>query len=340
MATQHPVVGGHQARRACAAARVADPVRGHLRRRPGAPRPSTRRRGAWCDARQGWGHHPRGHRRRRPRPDAGASPQPDGKPEAGAPPGRGYPPVTLEDGTPVPVSEAAVVLCDCAVTRVAVDADGVPTDLGRTQRLFTGEQRRAILARDRECLWPSCHMPARWLQIHHRLWWDRDNGADERRERRRGVQLPPPRDPPPRPDHHPHPRRTRRRATRSPGDHPPQRPRPGHLPSSATPPDRLGRRVAGCRPAPADANPRLGACTGRAVAHRLVPRGPSSAHALHCRAPRRADPGHATRIVRRQAGRPPAGRITPRPAGRASVSRRERSDRPTAPTTEQGGSPT
>jgi hypothetical protein len=89
----------------------------------------------------------------------------------------GYAPVTLEDGTPVPISEAAVVLCDCAVTRVGIDADSVPMDLGRTQRLFTGEQRRAILARDRECIWPTCHMPARWLQIHHRIWWGRDNGT-------------------------------------------------------------------------------------------------------------------------------------------------------------------
>ncbi len=91
--------------------------------------------------------------------------------------GGGYPPVTLEDGTPVPISEAAVALCDCAVTRVGIDADGVPMDLGRTQRLFTGEIRRAILARDRECAWPTCHMPARWTQIHHLKWWGRDNGS-------------------------------------------------------------------------------------------------------------------------------------------------------------------
>jgi hypothetical protein len=88
----------------------------------------------------------------------------------------GHPPATLEDGTAVPPSELAVAMCDCAITRLVVDADGVPLDLGRTQRLFTGEQRRAIIARDRECIWPDCHVPARWCHIHHLRYWERDNG--------------------------------------------------------------------------------------------------------------------------------------------------------------------
>jgi hypothetical protein len=88
----------------------------------------------------------------------------------------GYPPATLEDGIPVPATELAVAMCDCAITRLVIDADGVPIDLGRTQRLFSGEQRRAVIARDRECIWPTCHMPARWCDIHHREWWERDNG--------------------------------------------------------------------------------------------------------------------------------------------------------------------
>lgn len=87
-----------------------------------------------------------------------------------------YPPATLEDGTPVAASEVAAVMCDCAITRIAVDAAGVPLDLGRTRRLFTGEQRRAVIARDRECSWPGCHMHARWCQIHHIKWWERDTG--------------------------------------------------------------------------------------------------------------------------------------------------------------------
>ncbi|WNB85456.1 DUF222 domain-containing protein [Cellulomonas sp. ATA003] len=87
-----------------------------------------------------------------------------------------YPPATLEDGTPLPVSDLAAAMCDCELTRAVIDADGTPLDLGRSQRLFTGQLRKVIIARDRECGWPSCHAPARWCQIHHIDWWDRDNG--------------------------------------------------------------------------------------------------------------------------------------------------------------------
>jgi hypothetical protein len=90
--------------------------------------------------------------------------------------GQCYPPATLEDGTPVPVSELAAAMCDCEVTRIVVDATGVPLDLGRTERLFSGPQRRAVIARDRECAWPDCQMNARWCQIHHIRWWERDAG--------------------------------------------------------------------------------------------------------------------------------------------------------------------
>jgi hypothetical protein len=85
-------------------------------------------------------------------------------------------PATWEDGTPLPRSEVDRVLCDCDLTRVVLDAADAPLNLGRTQRTYTGVQRRAVIARDRSCRWPGCAAQARWCEIHHIRWWGRDGG--------------------------------------------------------------------------------------------------------------------------------------------------------------------
>lgn len=85
-------------------------------------------------------------------------------------------PATLEDGTTIPLTELTRLLCDAEMTRIIVSADNVPTNLGRTQRLYSREQRRAIIARDRSCRFPGCTLEARWSEVHHIDWWDRDSG--------------------------------------------------------------------------------------------------------------------------------------------------------------------
>lgn len=93
--------------------------------------------------------------------------------------GGGSAPATLEDGTPLPVSEVARLLCDAEIGRVVVDARSVPLDLGRTSRRFSAAQRRAVIIRDRVCAWNGCEVPAAYGELHHIRWWDRDGGPSD-----------------------------------------------------------------------------------------------------------------------------------------------------------------
>ncbi|MDN3444216.1 HNH endonuclease signature motif containing protein [Microbacterium sp. APC 3901] len=69
-------------------------------------------------------------------------------------------------GAHVPVSVAAHVACSGAIQRVLMD-EGRIVGIATTDRIFTVHQRRAIIARDKECLIPGCHVPASWCEIHH-----------------------------------------------------------------------------------------------------------------------------------------------------------------------------
>ena len=66
----------------------------------------------------------------------------------------------------VPVSIAAQIGCTGTIQRVTMDGGRI-IGISSTDRVFTAHQRRAIIARDRECLIPGCHVPASWCEIHH-----------------------------------------------------------------------------------------------------------------------------------------------------------------------------
>jgi hypothetical protein len=66
--------------------------------------------------------------------------------------------------------------CDPDITRIVLDPDGRPLDVGRTQRLFPPHIRRAAEVRDQGCVFTGCHAPTWWCDTHHLLEWALDGG--------------------------------------------------------------------------------------------------------------------------------------------------------------------
>ncbi|WP_193314440.1 DUF222 domain-containing protein [Georgenia ruanii] len=91
------------------------------------------------------------------------------------PPLANVPPAELEDGSLVPGQELERLMCDCEVTRIVMNAASVPLDVGRTERVYNREMRRAITTRDRHCQWPGCSIRASWCEVHH-VWFFADGG--------------------------------------------------------------------------------------------------------------------------------------------------------------------
>ncbi|PYG01819.1 protein of unknown function [Georgenia satyanarayanai] len=89
------------------------------------------------------------------------------------PPLPDVPPAELENGTLVPLGELERLMCDSEVTRMVMSAEGVPLDVGRTQRTYSKELRRAVTSRDRHCQWPGCRLRASWCEVHHITWFSR-----------------------------------------------------------------------------------------------------------------------------------------------------------------------
>lgn len=122
--------------------------------------------------------------RGQPRPGGGAGPPTDEPLAAGmwhpGPVFRANAVATEGDGPEITAETARRWACDAGIARILVGPDGEILDHGRTKRIFTAPQRRAILARygDR-CAWLDCDRPAGWLQIHHLAEWERDAGPTD-----------------------------------------------------------------------------------------------------------------------------------------------------------------
>jgi hypothetical protein len=70
------------------------------------------------------------------------------------------------------------VACDCNVTRILLGSDSAVIDVGRSKRVISPAQRRALNIRDEGCRWPGCDRPASWTSGHHFVHWIKGGGSD------------------------------------------------------------------------------------------------------------------------------------------------------------------
>ncbi len=68
--------------------------------------------------------------------------------------------------------------CDGNITRVLFDSESVVFDVGRTKRTVQPQQRRALEARDKGCVWPGCNRTAKWCAAHHLVHWAHGGTTD------------------------------------------------------------------------------------------------------------------------------------------------------------------
>jgi hypothetical protein len=88
------------------------------------------------------------------------------------PPGPSHPTAALTPGA------LGRLLCEATLQRVLTTPDGPPLTLGRSTRLATPAQRRALAVRDGGCVIPACTAPATWCDAHHLTPWATGGGTD------------------------------------------------------------------------------------------------------------------------------------------------------------------
>jgi hypothetical protein len=89
--------------------------------------------------------------------------------------GRGI--VDTEAG-PIGANTARRLCCDATVSRVLLDPESVPIELGRATRVVPVSLRRLLELRDQGCTWPGCGRPASWCDAHHLTHWANGGNTD------------------------------------------------------------------------------------------------------------------------------------------------------------------
>jgi len=82
------------------------------------------------------------------------------------------------DGIALPAQTVARLCCDAEVLPVVMRGTGDVLHVGRSRRVATRAQRRALAAMHRGCAHPNCTRRFRVCQIHHVVPWERGGATD------------------------------------------------------------------------------------------------------------------------------------------------------------------
>lgn len=81
-------------------------------------------------------------------------------------------------GVDLPVETVRRLACEADIIPVVLDGRSVPIDVGRSKRLATANQRRALEATHPTCAIPDCDVPFHRCQIHHIDYWENGGRTD------------------------------------------------------------------------------------------------------------------------------------------------------------------
>lgn len=81
--------------------------------------------------------------------------------------------ITSRDGIRIGDTDKYTSLCDPVFHPIITNTQGIVTNLGRTQRLASTAQRRAMAHRDGGCVFPGCDAPPEWTDAHHTHPWNK-----------------------------------------------------------------------------------------------------------------------------------------------------------------------
>lgn len=84
----------------------------------------------------------------------------------------------VSDTDRISAAEARRLACTAKIIPAVLGGNSEVLDLGRTRRLFTPAQRKALQVRDRSCRAEGCTIPAAWTEAHHLKAWSRGGSTD------------------------------------------------------------------------------------------------------------------------------------------------------------------